>query len=165
MSVPALRQPKSVKVKKAENKKPPITIVPDLKDYLIVTLKNGKKLVVSSDSYHGILTAGEIYKCVFCAKEMILDVVFKEMHKNSPNHKKSIEKYPHVEDFKDNLVRTLAGSTHYCTICNVVVLSNYINQHIRAENHAIELEKAYNKAESYVPKRQPEQGFPPLKKK
>lgn len=100
--MPALRQPKLTEEK---YEKPPLRHIPDNRDFLIVTLKGGKKLVVSSDAYHGILTSGGFYRCVFCEAEMILDLLCKERHKNSQNHRKILENYPHVEEYKENLIR------------------------------------------------------------
>lgn len=107
MSVPALRQPKVIKQKEEAKitKKPTPSKLPIPQDFLIITLKDGKKLVVSSDAYHGILTAGELYRCVFCETEMVLDVLCKERHKSSQNHRKILENYPHVEEYKENLIR------------------------------------------------------------
>lgn len=106
MSVPALRQPKNSHL---EAKDPPPATNTELQNYLIVTLRDGKKLVVSSDSYHGLLTAGELFRCVFCETEMVRDVICKERHKTSENHRKILESYPHVEEFKENLIRTVGN--------------------------------------------------------
>lgn len=109
MSLPALRQPKNIDVeeKNQKNKEHQTTATSycEPQNYLIVTLKDGKKLVVSSDAYNGIFTAGELYRCVFCETEMIRDVTCKERHKSSQNHRKILESYPHVEEFKENLIR------------------------------------------------------------
>ncbi|XP_075989799.1 uncharacterized protein LOC142985482 [Anticarsia gemmatalis] len=167
MSVPALRQPKTIN--KVENKKPTPSqkpcVVPDTKDFLIITLKGGRKLVVSSDAYHGILTAGELYKCVFCEKEMVLDLLCKERHKTSQNHRKILENHPHVEDYKENLIRKLTSASHYCTICNVVVSSQYLFKHLETESHIKELQQACLRAESYKPNALQAEAFPPLPKK
>ncbi|KAJ8704840.1 hypothetical protein PYW08_012160 [Mythimna loreyi] len=153
MSMPALRQPKKCPV---EAKAPPAANsekrkIAEPQNYLIVTLRSGKKLVVSSDSYHGILTAGELYRCVFCETEMVRDVICKERHKTSENHRKIVENYPHVEEFSENLIRKLNGADHYCTICNVVVTTYFLHKHIAAESHSKELQMALARALAYKP--------------
>lgn len=109
MSIPALRQPKIVPV----DVKDSATNYVEPQNFLIVTLKDGKKLVVSSDAYHGILTAGELFRCVFCETEMVRDVLCKERHKTSENHRKILESYPHVEEFKENLIRKVGSRSFY----------------------------------------------------
>ena len=103
MSIPALRQPKITRIEVKDTDTPIYYAEPQ--NFLIVTLKDGKKLVVSSDAYHGMLTAGELFRCVFCEAEMVRDVLCKERHKSSENHRKILESYPHVEEFKENLIR------------------------------------------------------------
>lgn len=104
MSMPALRQPKI----NAEEKKT-AKYYCEPQNFLIVNLNDGKKLVVSSDAYHGILTSGVLYRCVFCEFEMIRDVMCKERHKNSQNHRTILESYPHMADFKENLIRKVCN--------------------------------------------------------
>ncbi|XP_047040051.1 uncharacterized protein LOC124644607 [Helicoverpa zea] len=147
MSVPALRQPKKVHI---EEKRAPISYA-EPQNYLIVTLNDGQKLVVSSDAYHGMLTAGELFRCVFCETEMVRDVICKERHKSSENHRKILESYPHVEEFKENLIRKLSGGGHYCTVCNVIVTSHFIHKHISSDVHHRELQMALGRATSYKP--------------
>ncbi|CAH1642701.1 unnamed protein product [Spodoptera littoralis] len=147
MSYPALRQPKNLKF----NEKSKTAVYNEPQNFLIVTLKDGKKLVVSSDTYHGILTAGELYRCVFCETEMARDVICKERHKASENHRKILEGYPHIDEFKENLLRKLSASGHYCTVCNVVVMTNYAYRHIEGYSHQVELDKAKGRALSYKP--------------
>lgn len=101
MAFPALRQPKNAKIEE----KIRTQVFKEPQNFLIVTLKDGKKLVVSSDAYHGILTAGELYRCVFCETEMVRDVICKERHKASENHRKILEGYPHIDEYKENLLR------------------------------------------------------------
>ncbi|KAH9627731.1 hypothetical protein HF086_017274 [Spodoptera exigua] len=97
MSIPALRQPKTIEEKIPTYNEP--------QNFLIVTLNDGKKLVVSSDAYHGILATGQLNRCVFCETEMVRDVICKERHKASENHRKILEGYPHIDEFKENLLR------------------------------------------------------------
>ncbi|KAJ8706651.1 hypothetical protein PYW07_012729 [Mythimna separata] len=158
MSMPALRQPKKRPVE--AKKSPPASKTEQKKsnepkkeplNYLIVTLRSGKKLVVSSDSYHGILTSGELFRCVFCETEMVRDVLCKERHKSSENHRKIVESYPHVEEFNENLIRKLNGADHYCTICNVVVTTYFLHKHIAGESHMDELQMAITRALAYKP--------------
>lgn len=107
MSVPtrALRQPRFVTHPREAKKK---CILPDAQ-YVIVTLKDKEKLVVSSDSYHGIITVGDMYKCVFCQAEMVLESSCKDRHKKSNDHMKMLQKYPHVEEYAKNLIREVGN--------------------------------------------------------
>ncbi|CAB3238188.1 unnamed protein product [Arctia plantaginis] len=159
MSIPALRQPN---LTKKDHEKTPFKLIPDKRDFFIVTLKGGKKLVVSSDAYHGILTAGGFYRCVFCESEMVLDILCKERHKSSQNHRKILENYPHVEEYKENLIRKITASTNYCTVCNVIVLSHFLQKHVLAEAHIKELNKALTRAESYKERISQSDEYPPL---
>lgn len=102
-SVPALRQPKFVTNPQEPKKK----CLPDVQ-YVIVTLKDEQKLVVSSDAYHGIITMGDVYKCVFCRVEMELDSSSKEEHKHLKSHLKLLEKYPPAEEYAENLIRKVS---------------------------------------------------------
>ncbi|XP_035457659.1 uncharacterized protein LOC118281204 [Spodoptera frugiperda] len=147
MAFPALRQPKNAKIEE----KIRTQVFNEPQNFLIVTLKDGKKLVVSSDAYHGILTAGELYRCVFCETEMVRDVICKERHKASENHRKILEGYPHIDEYKENLLRKLNTPGHYCTVCNVVVMLHYANRHILGHSHRLELDKAKGRALSYKP--------------
>lgn len=103
--MPALRQPKPViSIKKID------TILPPDKNYVIVTLKGERRLVVTADSYNGILSMGRFYKCVFC--ETILErehEAAKEKHIRSEKHCKTLDKYPHVDEFSHNLIRKVGG--------------------------------------------------------
>lgn len=106
MAVPALRQPKKVVREK------PKIFLDDVQN-VILTLKENKSLVISSDAYHGIIRGRDMYRCVFCCKDMELDIKLKESHKNSEKHKKVMENYPHEEDFGENLIRKV-GSKGDC---------------------------------------------------
>lgn len=98
--MPALRQPKvaldHVKVHKS--------LPPDT-SYVILTLKGERKLVITVDSYNGILSMGDIYKCVFCGTLLALQQAAKEKHISSLVHTRTLEKYPHVDEFSHNLIR------------------------------------------------------------
>ncbi|XP_038220456.1 uncharacterized protein LOC119838549 [Zerene cesonia] len=143
MSIPVLRRPKQVE--KNNN----IIIEPE--DFMILTLKNGKKLVVSSDSYHGIITSSNIYKCVICNEEFSLAKGDKEKHKKSHKHKQLMILSPHKEDFAENLIRQIETDICYCTICNVVVPSRTLTRHLSAEGHTTELKKAKLRSFTYQP--------------
>ncbi|KPJ20212.1 hypothetical protein RR48_01780 [Papilio machaon] len=95
--IPALRQPKQVnkpkKLKKFDD------------DYVIITMKDNKKLVVSSDGYHGIVKMDEKFVCVLCDYKINLDEKLKADHKVKKTHLKALTLFPHVESFRDNLIR------------------------------------------------------------
>ncbi|XP_045509248.1 uncharacterized protein LOC123704791 [Colias croceus] len=148
MSIPLMRRPKQVEKNVEKNNN---TISIDTEDYMILTLKNGKKLVVSSDSYHGIITCSNIYKCVICNDEFNLAKDDKENHKRSHNHKQLMILYPHKEDFAENLIRQIESDICYCTICNVVVPTRTLMRHLSAEGHIAELKKAKLRSFTYQP--------------
>ncbi|XP_063392149.1 uncharacterized protein LOC134677615 [Cydia fagiglandana] len=148
MSAPALRQPKMLNIVR----KPPVNVQCFSDDQsVILTLKDCRKLVISSDSYHGILMAGNMYKCVFCGSEMELDNKLKEAHKNLMTHKRCLERYPHLEDFSENLIRKLSNDSLYCSLCNVVMTTTAATRHVTTETHKDQLEKAEIKATTYKP--------------
>ncbi|XP_063836297.1 uncharacterized protein LOC135085428 [Ostrinia nubilalis] len=138
MALPALRQPKKVIREK------PKILLDDVQN-VILTLKDKKSLVVSSDAYHGILRGREVYRCVFCSKDIELDVKIKEWHKDSEKHRKVLEGYPHDDGFGENLVRKLAEDLYYCTLCRVIVPAPFITRHIMTEAHTSEMDKAIAK--------------------
>lgn len=72
---------------------------------VILTLKGDRSLVISSDSYHGIIKGREMFRCVFCKTEMEPDSKLKEAHKASNRHRCKVESYPHVEEYAENLIR------------------------------------------------------------
>ncbi|XP_059050319.1 uncharacterized protein LOC131845293 [Achroia grisella] len=141
MAVPVLRQPK---VQQHEKSKP----FNDTAD-VIITLKDQKKLVVSSDAYHGILMSSDMYKCVFCDSDMHRDAAYKEQHKNTDKHKENLRNYPHVDGYDENLVRKLNKDTWYCTICRVTVSTSCLSRHINSYGHREELKTAIRKATAY----------------
>ncbi|CAH0731153.1 unnamed protein product, partial [Brenthis ino] len=144
MSAPALRQPKPLKLEENKNRK-----VVD-QQLIILTLRNGKKLVVSSDALHGIIMMGEMYKCVFCNVEIDLNAC-KERHKVIDGHKKFLENHPYIEELSENLVRQIDKTTCYCTICNVSTYTTTIMRHVKTEEHLHELNKAMLRATTYKP--------------
>ncbi|CAK1592653.1 unnamed protein product [Parnassius mnemosyne] len=150
MSVPALRQPK--RSKKTTPPKKSITCRKPEKEYVILTLKDDKKLVVTSDGYHGIIKMESMYLCVLCETEIDLDDKCKAEHKNLESHLKTFEKFPHLEGFVENLVRQLNKNSCYCTICNVMVSTNFLMRHVEGEAHKQELERAGIRASVYKPK-------------
>ncbi|CAB3258143.1 unnamed protein product [Arctia plantaginis] len=93
---------------------------------------------------------------------MVLDILCKERHKSSQNHRKILENYPHVEEYKENLIRKITASTNYCTVCNVIVLSHFLQKHVLAEAHIKELNKALTRAESYKERISQSDEYPPL---
>lgn len=101
MSVPALRKPKSINTQLVDVKKL-ITFQPD---FVIFTLRNGDKLVVSSDAYHGILTVEMEFKCVFCKVTMGLDCIYKENHKKSSKHLSLMNEHYFIESYSHNLIK------------------------------------------------------------
>ncbi|CAG9790487.1 unnamed protein product [Diatraea saccharalis] len=144
MSFPALRQPNIIvqeKSKKIEN---------EIQN-VIVSLKNNKNLVVSSDAYHGILMGRNMFRCVFCRAEMELEFKFKDAHVNSQKHKKVLENYPHTEEHGENLIRKVDKISYYCTLCNVIVSNPFLIRHIGSEVHSQELQKAVTRALIYEP--------------
>ncbi|XP_050360388.1 uncharacterized protein LOC126780159 [Nymphalis io] len=141
MSIPVLRKPnlsKELNKKKVDQQ------------FIILTLKNGMKLVVSSDSFHGIIMIGKIYKCVFCEVE-IESPACKERHKTSDEHKNVFNKYPYIEELAENLIRQVNKINCYCTICNVMMSSVSAMLHIRTDEHINELNRAILKADTYKP--------------
>ncbi|KPJ00388.1 PREDICTED: uncharacterized protein LOC106114644 [Papilio xuthus] len=147
MSIPviaALRQPKQVNKPKKSKK------FDD--DYVIITMKDNKKLVVNSDGYHGIVRMEEKFVCVLCNYEINLDEKLKADHKVKKTHLKTLTLFPHVESFRDNLIRQLNKNGCYCTICNVMVSTHYLMCHVDGELHKQELEKAVIRANTYKPK-------------
>ncbi|XP_026749582.3 uncharacterized protein LOC113510330 [Galleria mellonella] len=140
MAVPVLRQPK---LKQEKSK-----IVMDIPN-VIITLKDKTRLVVSSDAYHGILMASNMYKCVFCRTDMDLDMVYKEQHKNTNTHKENLKNYPHIDGYDENLVRKLNKDMWYCTICQITVATSCLSRHINTSSHCEELRKAIVKATAY----------------
>ncbi|XP_026325701.1 uncharacterized protein LOC113234569 [Hyposmocoma kahamanoa] len=147
MSVPALRQPKFTNTQLKDVKKP-IILQPD---FVILTLRNKDKLVVSSDAYHGILTVEMEVKCVFCKVTMDLDFVHKENHKKSSKHLALVREHPFIETFSQNLIKQLNCDNFYCTICNVMVTAPFLKRHIMSEVHMQELQKAEARALNYTP--------------
>lgn len=101
MSVPSLRQPKVIKTQ-LEDVKETFMFQPD---FVILTLRNEDKLVVSSDAYHGILTVEMEFKCVFCRVTMGLDSVQKKNHKKSSTHLTLMNENPFIESFSQNLIK------------------------------------------------------------
>ncbi|XP_046976175.1 uncharacterized protein LOC124542261 [Vanessa cardui] len=142
MSRPALRKPKFSKESDKKN-------VVD-QQFIILTLKSGMKLVVSSDSFHGILMIGKTYRCVFCDVE-IETAAFKEQHKNLVGHKKLLNKFPYVAELSENLIRQINKIDCYCTICNVTTGSVSVMLHIRTDEHINELNRAILRADTYKP--------------
>lgn len=102
MALPALRQPKIILSQDNSRQTLPLD-----KEYVIITMKGDRKLVVSKDSYNGILSTGGFYKCVFCGTLLDLKRAAKENHIRSGDHGKTMAKYPHVEEFSHNLIRTV----------------------------------------------------------
>lgn len=98
---PALRQPKSLN----KIQKPPSNLIITDSRNVILTLKDCRKLVIPSDSYHGILMAGNLYKCVFCSTEIELNSQCKEAHMSTQQHLKCMEQHPHLEEYSENLLR------------------------------------------------------------
>ncbi|VVC91300.1 unnamed protein product [Leptidea sinapis] len=109
-------------------------------DLLILTLTNGKKLVVTSDKYHGIISL-DMYKCVLCNKEFEFNYSNKEFHKKSNKHKKLLATYPHILD----------PETNYCTICGVCMSSKVVKRHISTEAHKTGINKASARSFQYKP--------------
>lgn len=101
MSVPALRQPKFINTQLEDVKK---TIMFQ-SDFVILTLRNEDKLVVSSDAYHGILKVEMQFNCVFCRVSMGLDHIHKENHKKSSKHLSFMNEHPFVASFCHNLIK------------------------------------------------------------
>lgn len=101
MSVPSLRQPKSINTQLGNVKKPNMYQT----DFVILTLRNEDKLVVSSDAYHGILTVEMGFKCVFCMVAMGLNCTNKENHKKSSKHLAFMTKNPFIESLGQNLIK------------------------------------------------------------
>ena len=102
MSVPTLRRPKS----NEPEVNPKINISsrkPDVEQLIILTLRNDKKLVVSSDSLHGIIIT-EMYKCLFCNIEIDSNEC-KEAHKTLNNHITFLQSHPFIEELDENLIR------------------------------------------------------------
>lgn len=105
MSVPALRQPKIINTQ-LKNVKKTIMFQPD---FVILTLRNDDKLVVSSDAYHGILNVEMEFKCVFCGLTIGLDCTQKEKHKKSSKHFTHMMEHPFIESFCQNLIKQVCG--------------------------------------------------------
>ncbi|KOB77974.1 Uncharacterized protein OBRU01_00405 [Operophtera brumata] len=104
MPMPALRRPKVV----LSHEKAQISLPRD-KNYVIITLKGDRKLVVTEDSYNGILSMGGVYKCVFCDALLALQQAAKVQHISSLHHSRTLEKYPHVDEFSHHLIRKVSG--------------------------------------------------------
>ncbi|KAI5639326.1 hypothetical protein NE865_08186 [Phthorimaea operculella] len=147
MELPALRQPKFVKSSTINVKKRVNTDT----NYVILTLKNGTKLVVASDSYHGIVTEEEMYRCAFCATSVELEKKYLEFHKNSPKHRMMMADIPYIENFDDHLMRQLNKMESYCTICNVVLPTHTVARHIGTDTHTHEFDKATARGLEYKP--------------
>ncbi|XP_047542781.1 uncharacterized protein LOC125075187 [Vanessa atalanta] len=141
MSTPALRRPKFSKGSDKKN-------VVD-QQFIILTLKNGMKLVVSSDSFHGIVMIGKTFRCVLCDVE--IETAFKEHHKSLVEHKKLLNKFPYVTEFSENLIRQINKINCYCTICNVTMGSVSVMLHIRTDEHIHKLNRAILRADTYKP--------------
>ncbi|XP_013188952.1 uncharacterized protein LOC106133688 [Amyelois transitella] len=144
MAIPALRQPKlsgnlddssKIGVGEAQN--------------VILTLKDSKKVLVTSDAYQGIMKTKDMFKCIFCGIDMELDTNYKDNHINSAAHKHRMRTYPHVEDYGENLIRKLNSKLCFCTICNIVVLYPFLKHHIAGLVHTTELKKALIRATAY----------------
>ncbi|XP_050676896.1 uncharacterized protein LOC126973600 [Leptidea sinapis] len=119
-------------------------------DLLILTLTNGKKLVVTSDKYYGIISL-DMYKCVLCKKEFEFNYSNKEFHKKSNKHKKLLATYPHIVEYAENLIRQLDPETNYCTICGVCMSSKVVKRHISTEAHKTGINKASARSFQYKP--------------
>ncbi|XP_049884415.1 uncharacterized protein LOC126379626 [Pectinophora gossypiella] len=147
MAYPALRQPKFLKEQSTSERK---QVISDVK-YVILTLCNGIKLVITSDSYNSIIIEEDTYKCVLCGMSMELDNEYKELHKNSHEHKNLMTSVPYVEEFPESLMRKIDKHNGYCTICNVIVPSHAIAHHVDNNVHVNEFEKAVIRASIYKP--------------
>nr|XP_004922268.1 uncharacterized protein LOC101744204 [Bombyx mori] len=141
---PPLRRPKCITDPNEKAKK-----CVSEKQYVIVTLKNNNKLVVSSDGYHGLIIAGSVYKCVFCNREMDLDHAYKEYHKKTAGHLKAMTSNPNMEDYGENLIRNLRGNGYYCTICNIILPNPVVDQHLKSDTHTSELGRAVASVNAY----------------
>lgn len=75
--------------------------------YVRITLrkKNNEKLVVSFNSYNTILSMGDNYKCVVCDKLLDLDENTKDLHISTADHRGTLDKYPHDDEFSQHLIR------------------------------------------------------------
>lgn len=109
--LPALRQPKSSVKTSTVTKNLNTKVFND--HYVILTLKDEKKLVLSSDTYNGVLKLEEMFKCVFCAFEMELNDDVKERHLNSAKHKNAMDSFPFIEEFHNNLVRKVCNISFF----------------------------------------------------
>ncbi|XP_073966584.1 uncharacterized protein isoform X2 [Choristoneura fumiferana] len=95
--------------------------------------------------------AGNMYKCVFCGTEIELNSKSKEAHMSSQKHLKCMELHPHLEEFSENLLRKLSYNDMYCSICNVVVTTQFLARHVSSDTHKDLLQKAEMKATTYKP--------------
>ncbi|CAH2083402.1 unnamed protein product [Euphydryas editha] len=141
MSKPALRKPKILHQSKKKHV--------DQK-FIILTLKNKTKLVISCDAFNGIIMIGDKYKCIFCDVDMQM-YTSKEQHKELFEHKKTLKNYPYIEELSENLVRPLNKINSYCTICNVMTSALSIKRHIKTDEHINELNRALMRASTYKP--------------
>lgn len=116
MSFPTLRQPKvltapQVTAQDTNNNKCPKKRLDNTElQNLIITLNEGTKLVVTKDAYNGIITAGDLYKCLFCSAEMDLDHTMKEVHVTSLKHQNALGRFQFSDEFPGNMIRQVCLS-------------------------------------------------------
>ncbi|CAK1554256.1 unnamed protein product [Leptosia nina] len=145
MSLPPLRR-----LKKSNMTKISVFPLAHLDQHMILTLKSGKKLVVSSDSFHCVLTISNTFKCLICEAEFKC-YSSKEKHKTTELHKKRLALKPNLEEFPEDLIRQLDAETCYCSICNVVIPTHSLMRHLSGEGHSTELNKAKKRSFNYKP--------------
>ncbi|GBP19995.1 Probable RNA-directed DNA polymerase from transposon BS [Eumeta japonica] len=112
---------------------------------VVLTAKDGQKLVVPSNSYHGIASVEGKTRCALCN----VYVKYVNVHKVGSKHLNRLKSCVHIENWAENLIRELNSDKCHCTICNVTINKIQVAIHIDDAAHKEELKRALSKGSVY----------------